>query len=170
MVTKEGLKEAALWIFRWFIAPALAALLIAGALLLSGFGKDIPIGGLLRRLFGKEAPKGLKQAEIASTVPSSRIDYAGNLIPVGQEDEKGFKQVPVVPIHPPDVFDDPGQVTFTTPEGKVETVELPKGVTSDQVEHVVVVTPSVVVVTVTSGSKVKSETIDSLLKKYAPES
>jgi len=171
MVTCAGIKEASFWVFRWFVAPIVALGLILLALTSSGFGKTFPIGGLLRRLFGKEAPERTK-AEVASSLDPERVDPAGNLIPLGTPDAKGFAQFPVVPIAVPDVFDDPETVTFTTPAGVIKTVDLPKGVTSDKVDKVdkvLIITPSVVVVTVKDSSTVKAATVDELLERYSKE-
>jgi hypothetical protein len=156
-------------VFRWIAAPLPALLLVVGALFLIALGvKNVQIGGLLNKLFGKEGPsKGNKAIYVANSVPEDRVDRDGKLIPPGTPDSKGHTQAVVVPIEEPGLFDDPNVIKITPP-GKKKPVEvvLPDGVKSKDVEKVVIVKPDVTVVTVTDSSGVTAESIDNLLERY----
>lgn len=155
------------WLARKLLAPGVALLIVVGAVILVALGfKELRIGGLLGSLFGKKEP-GQKAVDVANTVPKDRVDPKGNLIPIGTPDDKGIKQVPVVPIDEPGLFSDPTVVTYTPPGAdKPVEVKLPTGVTADQVDSVVVVSPEVTVITVKDTSGVSAKQIDDLLAKY----
>jgi hypothetical protein len=72
-----------------------------------------------------------------------------------------------VPINPPGLFSNPTTVTFTPP-GKTEPIEvkLPDGVRARDVDTVVVVSPTVTVVTVKDNSGVPTKRLDDLILKY----
>jgi hypothetical protein len=157
-------------VFRWVAAPLPALLLVAGAVLLVVFGvKNIQIGGLLNKLFGKEDKKatGNKAIDVANSVPKDRVDENGKLIPPGTSDSKGQTQAVVVPIKTPGLFDDPDVVKIVPP-GETDPVEvvLPDGVKAKDVDKVVIVKPDVTVITVKDSSGVKAKDVDDLLSKY----
>lgn len=154
-------------IARKLLAPGVALLVIVGAVLLVALGfKELQIGGLLGKLFGKPDPA-RKAIDIANTIPKGRVDENGNLIPVGQPDSKGIKQVQVVPIEEPGLFSDPSTVKIKPP-GAEEPIEvkLPDGVKAKDVDSVVIVSPEVTAVTVKDTSGVSAKTVDDLLAKY----
>jgi hypothetical protein len=148
---------------------ALVIIVIAVVLVSMGF-KELQIGGLLGRLLGKRggtSPDSGKTVELANSVDPKRIDADGNLIPIGTPDTQGMTQAAVVPIKPPGLFSDPNKVVFTAPgDTKSTTVILPEGVKNNQVEQVVVVTPTVVAVTVKDSTQVSAARVDDLLRKY----
>lgn len=146
-----------------------AVLLVIGAVVLVILGaKNIQIGGLLGKLFGKPDSKDNKKAlDVANTIPADRVDQNGNLIPIGQPDSKGVTQAKVVPIEMPGMFDDPSQVKILPPgETKPIVIDLPDGVKAADVDKVIVVTPEIMAVSVKDTSKVTPQDVDDLLKKY----
>lgn len=149
------------------LAPLLAVLVIMGALVLVAIGaKDLQIGGLLGKLLGKSDLSG-KTVEVTNTIDPNRIDANGKVILPGQPDSQGDTQAVVVPINPPGVFSDPNVVTFTPPgETKPVEVKLPDGVTSKDVDQIIVVNPEVLAVTVKDSSGIPTTKIDDLLSKY----
>jgi hypothetical protein len=158
-------------VWRWLAvklaAPGVALIIILVAILLVAMGcKELQIGGLLSRLFGKKTP-GERAIDVANTPPADRVDPKGNLIPPGVPDSKGQTQAVVVPIKEPGLFSNPDTVTFVPP-GETEPIEvqLPDGVKNKDVEKVVVVQPGKFVVTVSDKSNIPASTVDSLLKKY----
>ena len=160
------LKAAAAWVWAKLGVPGVALIIVAVGLLLVALGwKELQIGGILGRLFGKKPAPG--PVAVANTVPPGRVDSKGNLIPVGQPDSTGQTQVPVVPVHEPGFFSDPQTVKFTPPgaEKPVE-VRLPDGVKNTDVKQVIVIQPETVVVTVKDNSGVTAEKVDDLLAKY----
>jgi hypothetical protein len=139
-------------------APGIALIIIAGAVLLvcTGF-KNIQIGGLLGKLFGKKDPDN-RAIDVANSVPKDRVDANGKIIPQGEPDSHGMTQAVVVPID---------HVEFTPPgESKPTTIVLPTGVKAKDVEHVIVVKPGTFAVTVKDGSGITGKQVDDLLKKY----
>jgi len=143
----EAEKEPTFWdaswtwikrVFRWIAAPLPAILIVVGAIILVVLGvKDVQIGGLLNKLFGKEDKKatGNKAIDVANSVPKARVDKDGKLIPPGTPDSKGQTQAVVVPIEKPGLFGDPGIVKIVPP-GEKDPVEivLPDGVHSSSVD------------------------------------
>lgn len=161
------LKVILKWVATKLLAPGVALLLVIGAIVLVALGfKDLQIGGLLGKLFGKPDP-GKKAIDVANTIPKDRVDPNGNLIPIGQPDSKGDTQIQVVPIEQPGLFSNPDTVKYTPP-GQTEPVEvqLPDGVKAKDVESVVVVQPEVTVVTVKDNTGLSTSRIDDLLAKY----
>jgi hypothetical protein len=129
--------------------------------------KNIQIGGLLGKLFGKDPQDGKKPIDVANTVPEDRVDENGVIIKPGEPDSKGQTQAVVVPIEEPGLFDDPSKVKITPPgETKPIVIDLPDGVKAQDVDKVIVVKPEVYAVTVKDKSGIKGEDIDSLLDKY----
>jgi hypothetical protein len=154
------------WIRKYLLAPLPALLLVAAALLLVVLGvKDLKIGGLLAKLFGK--PEGKKAVDVANTIPTDRVDKDGKLIPPGTPDSKGMTQAVVVPVETGGLFSDPNVVKITPPgETKPVVVHLPDGVKSKDVDKVLVLKPEVYAVTVKDTSKVTGKQVDDLLSKY----
>ncbi len=156
-------------VFRWIAAPLSALFLVIGALILIVLGvKNIQIGGLLDKLFGKEPEnlKGKKAIDVANSIPKDRVSKDGKLIPLGTPDSKGQTQAVVVPIEEPGLFDDPGKIRITPPGGEVVEVELPDGVKAKDVDKVIITQPGDFVVTVKDSSKVTGKDVDDLLSKY----
>lgn len=156
-------------VFRWILAPLPAILLVVGAVILIVLGfKNVQIGGLLNKLFGKEDknPKGQKAIDVANSIPEDRVDKDGKLIPPGEPDSKGQTQAVIVPIEEPGLFDDPSKIKVTPPGGETIEVELPDGVKAKDVDKVVIVKPDVYAVTVKDSSGIKAKDVDNLLEKY----
>ena len=163
---KAFLATAWTWIRRYILAPLPALILVAVALVLVLLGfKNIQIGGLLAKLFGK--PEGQKAIDVANSVPDHRVDKDGRIIQPGTPDSKGMTQAVVVPVDTGGLFSDP-KVVKITPPGQTEPVivYLPDGVKSKDVHQVVIVRPDVVAVTVKDSSKIAPKTVDDLLAKY----
>lgn len=163
-------QSAWVWIkrvVRAIAAPLPALLLVIGAILLIALGvKNVQIGGLLAKLFGK-GPDGPKAIDVANTVPADRVDANGKVIPIGTPDSKGITQAQVVPIQQPGLMDDPNTVKVVPPgETKPVVVTLPDGVKAQDVDKVLVVKPEVYAVTVKDSSKVQAKDVDDLLAKY----
>ena len=157
-------------VFRWIglnlLAPGAALVVVLVAILLVAMGaKELQIGGLLAKLFGKKDPE--KAIDVANSVPPGRVDKDGKLIQPGTPDSKGDTQAVVVPIKEPGLFSNPNTVEFT-PSGadKPIEVQLPDGVKAKDVDKVVVVQPGKFVVTVKDDSGVTASKVDDLLKKY----
>ena len=157
-------------IFRWITAPLPAIFLVVGALILVALGfKNIQIGGLLGKLFGKDPKKGERALDIANTVPDDRVDEDGKLISPGKPDLGGQTQAVVVPIKKPGLFDDPSKVKVVPPgKDKAIDIDLPDGVKAKDVDKVVITQPGDFVVTVKDSSGILAKDVDSLLKKYGP--
>jgi hypothetical protein len=154
-------------IFRIVGASLPAILLILAVVVLALIGIKISIGGILAKLFGKVGDESKKTIEIANSIPKDRVDKNGKVIPQGVPDSTGQTQAVVVPIEKPGIFDDPSKIKVTPPgETKPIEIELPDGVKPADVEHVIIVTPEVVVVSVKDSSSVKGEDVDALLRKY----
>jgi hypothetical protein len=165
--TWEKIKVIFSWMGRYLIAPGVALLVVIGAVLLVAMGfKELQIGGLLGRLFGKKDPES-KSLEVINTPPPDRIDKEGKIIPPGTPDSKGQTQALVVPIEEPGLFSNPNVIKFTPPgETKPREVKLPDGVKAKDVDHVVIVSPTVTAITVKDSSGVTTKNIDDLLSKY----
>lgn len=154
--------------FRWIAAPLPAILLAIGAIILVVLGfKHLQIGGLLGKLFGADPKEGKKAIDVANSVPEDRVDKDGVIIKPGEPDSKGQTQAVVVPIEDPGVWGDPGKVTILPPgEDKPIVVDLPDGVSSSDVHQVIILRPSVMVVSVRDNSGIDAQHIDDLLRKY----
>lgn len=155
---------------RWTYAPVVAIVIILVVFVLVALGfKNIQLGGILGRLFGKDGknPTGKKAIDVANSVPEDRVDKDGNLIPIGTPDSTGQTQAKVVPIEEPGLFDDPSKIKVTPPgEDKPIEVILPDGVKAKDVDKVIILKPNVYVVTVKDASKVDASDVDDLLSKY----
>lgn len=153
--------------FRWVAAPLPAILLVVVAFTLVAMGfKDIQIGGILNKLFGKK-PQSKKAIDVANKVPEGRVDEDGKLIPLGEPDSKGMTQAVVVPIEEPGLFDDPDKIKVVPPGGKKAVeIELPDGVNVKDVDKVIITQPGDFVVTVKDTSRVRAADVDNLLNKY----
>lgn len=163
----DKLKAILQWMATKLVAPGVALVIIIVAILLVSMGwKELQIGGLLGKLFGKKEPE-QKAIDVANSVPPGRVGPDGKLIPQGTPDSKGDTQAVVVPIDDPGLFSNPNTVTFTPPgANKPVEVQLPDGVKAKDVEHVIVVKPDIMVVTVRDTSNIPAEKIDDLLSKY----
>jgi hypothetical protein len=165
---KSMLATSWAWIRKYLLAPLPALLLVAAAIFLIILGfKNVQIGGLLAKLFGK--PEGKKAVDVANTIPKDRVDKDGRLIQPGTPDSKGITQAVVVPIETGGLFSDPTIVKVTPPgESKPVVIHLPDGVKDKDVDKVIIVKPDVYAVTVKDSSKVTVEKVDDLLAKYGP--
>jgi len=149
------------------LSPGAAVILVLVAVVLSLLGfKNIQIGGLLGKLFGKKNPEN-SAIDVANSVPDGRVDENGNLIPKGVADSRGHTQATVVPIKKPGIFSDPNTVKFRPPgsDSDVE-VKLPVGVKAKDVDKVIVVKPGEFAVSVKDDSSVSAKDVDDLLSKY----
>jgi len=157
------------WVGSKILGPVLAVLLVLVAVLLVSMGfKELQIGGLLGKLFGKK-DEGKRVLDVANSVDPDRVGPDGKLIQPEQPDSTGQTQAVVVPIQEPGLFSDPKKVIYVPPgETKPIEVVLPDGVTNKDVAQVVVVKPDVVVVTVKDNSGIDAKKVDDLLKKYGP--
>jgi hypothetical protein len=149
------------------IGILLVILVVVIAILLVSLGfKELQIGGILSKLLGKKDSV-LKVLDIVNSVDPDRIDPKGNIIPIGKPDSSGNTQAVVVPIQEPGLFSDPKKVVITPPgEDKPVEIILPDGVTSKDVDQVIIVKPNVIVVSVHDNSGISSSDIDRLLSKY----
>jgi hypothetical protein len=154
------------WVRKYLLAPLPALLLVGLALLavICGF-KNVQIGGLLGKLFGK--PEGKKAVDVANSIPPDRIGKDGQVLQPGKPDSQGITQAVVVPVETGGLFSDPTVVKVTPPgETKAITIHLPDGVKDKDVHQVVMLTPEIVAVTVKDTSKVSAKKVDDLLSKY----
>jgi len=150
------------------VGPGVVLVLVVVAIILVSLGiKNIQIGGLIGRIFGKKKPEHTA-IDVANSVPTARVDDKGKIIPIGVPDSKGMTQAAVVPIQNPGIFSNPDHVVFTPPgDTKPIEIQLPVGVKAKDVERVIVVKPTKFVVTVKDKSGIKAATVDDLLKKYS---
>lgn len=125
---------------RYPLATAATAALVALAVAALVFGKQLQIGGLLGKLWGrKDSPD-----DPVLRPPPGRVDPStGTPIEPGHPDPGGFVQPVPVEIKEPGIFSDPGRVTVVTPDGKEVDVKLPTGVQNKDVKQVVMVAPNV---------------------------
>jgi len=136
---KAFAKSVGKWLIRYPIAAAVAVFVIVGGLALVFLGKDVQLGGILGRLFGKE-----KGQNARGVVPPDRVDGDGKPIQPGESDEKGYVQAPVsTEIKDPGIFDDPGTITVVHPEKGEVVIDLPEGVKNRDVREVVEIEPDV---------------------------
>lgn len=165
--TWASFKAALSWVAAKLLGPIGAVLLIVVALVLVSMGfKELQIGGLLSKLLGRKSPS-TSPVDVANTVPPSRVDSTGKIIPPGTPDQKGDVQAVVVPIKDPGLFSNPTTVTFIPPgQTAPVTIDLPTGVKNSDVAQVIVVKPEVYAVTVKDDSGISAQHVDELLKKY----
>lgn len=156
------------WAGKNLLAPVVAVVLIIVAVVLVSMGfKDLQIGGLLGKLFGRTQDDTKKSIDVINSIDPGRIDKNGKVIPLNQPDGKGDTQVQVVPINQPGLFSDPNVVTFTPPNAdKPISIVLPDGVTNKDVDKVVIVSPGIHAITVKDSSGIDAKKIDDLLVKY----
>lgn len=158
-----GVRRVPPKLFRLLLA--LVVILVAVVLVSMGF-KELQIGGLLSKIFGRTASN-LKASGIVNTIDPDRVDQNGKVIPIGQPDSRGITQAVVVPIEGTGLFSDPKTVKIIPPgEEKAIDIVLPDGVTNKDVEQVILIKPGVVAVTVKDSSGVSAQEIDDLLRKY----
>lgn len=158
-------KEVLQWVRRNIFSPPILFLVSVVGLLLIGFGFRVFLGGWFRAIRGIPDPE-TKSVEPIPPIDPDRVDKNGNVIPQGEQDEKGWTQPKVYPIQPPDILSSEDIVVVDTHDGPLE-IELPKGVTVEEVKEVVIIKPGVVTVTVTNQDKVAdNQTLDTLVEKY----
>lgn len=165
--TWDKIVSAAKWTLHNLLGPVLVIVVTMGAGLLVLLGlKDLKIGGLIGTLLGEKKPTDTAIG-VANSIPSDRVDSSGKLIPIGTADATGMTQAAVVPILDLGTFGNHNTVSFTAPGDSEPTeINLPTGVKSGDVEHVVVVQPGKFAVTVKDSSGIPASSIDDLLKKY----
>lgn len=139
---KEYLKRlgASIWAFtlKYPLAIAVTAAVVVGAFFLALSGKQIQIGGILGKLWGRKEP------DLRGVPPQDRKDADGKTIQPGESDDKGFVQAPVaVAIKDQGIFGDPKTVTVVHPDKGEVTILLPTGVKNKDVKEVIEVTPDV---------------------------
>jgi hypothetical protein len=162
-------------IWRWMAvnlaAPGVAVLIVIVAIILVAMGwKELQVGGLLARLFGKDTGS-KKVIDVVNKPSPKRVDANGHIILPGTSDSKGQTQAQVVPVQEPGLFSNPSTIKFTPPgESKPVEVVLPDGVSNRDVDTVVVVRPGEFAVTVKDSSSVKGKSLDDLLAKYGGKS
>lgn len=125
---------------RYPVAVVLSVLLIAAVAVLFYFGKTVQVGGLLGRLWGRGSGS---TPNLRAVVPPARVDAAGNPIPVGASDGKGFVQAVQVPMKEPGILSNPSTVTVVHPDRGVEVIDLPAGVKNTDVKTVIEISPKV---------------------------
>lgn len=127
------------WLVRYPLAAAAAAAVIVGAVFLLLMGKNVQIGGLLGKLFGKK-----KVPNARGVPPEGRVDDDGKPIRPGESDGKGWVQAPAIEeIKKPGLFDDPDTITIVHPEKGDVKIDLPEGVKNSDVREVVEIEPDV---------------------------
>ena len=126
---------------RYPLAAAATVLIVVGAVLITVFGKNIQIGGLLGKIWGK---KPNVDPNIRVLPPTERVDGKGDVIPPGQPDDKGYVQTPAsIEIKEPGLFSDDSTITIIHPENGEIVLPLPTGVKNKDVESVIEIQPSV---------------------------
>lgn len=127
------------WMVRYPLAIAATVLLVVGSILLLAFGKNVQLGGILGKLFGKE-----NNTNARGVPPPGRTDENGKVIQPGESDEKGFVQAPALKaIKDPGLFDNPNVLVIEHPEKGEVRIELPKGVKNSDVKEVIEIEPDV---------------------------
>ena len=161
------LKAILHWMAIKLAAPGVALVVIIVAVLLVSMGfKELQIGGLLGKLLGRKADVNA-DPNVANTVPPGRVDKDGKLIPQGTPDSKGIVQATVVPIeNTGGLFSNPDTVKVTPPGQDPIVVQLPDGVKANDVDKVIIISPTQVVISVKDTSGVSAQQVDDLLKKY----
>ncbi len=134
-------KKFLLFFIRYPFAIAVTVFIILFALFLAIGGKNIQIGGILSKLWGKkeENDNGIKVIP-----PNTRIDDSGKIIEPGVSDNSGFVQVKDnIEIKDPGLFSDPTKLIVIHPEKGEMVIPLPKGVSNTDVKQIVEVKPDV---------------------------
>lgn len=121
------------------LATAASVFVVIGAVLLMIFGKrEIQIGGILGKLWGK------KPIESRVIPPEERKTPDGTPILPGQSDKEGFVQaLPTTTIKNPGLFSDPKIVVIQN-AGKEVKIPLPVGVRNKDVAEVTIIDTNVV--------------------------
>jgi hypothetical protein len=124
---------------RYPLATAATVFVVIGAVLLMIFGKrEIQIGGILGKLWGK------KPIESRVIPPEERTNPDGTPILPGQSDKEGFVQaLPTTTIKKPGLFSDP-KIVIIESGGKEVKIPLPTGVKNKDVAEVTIIKPDVV--------------------------
>ena len=127
------------WFIRYPIAATISIIVIVVAVILTVVGKDIQIGGLLGKLFGRESKPNAR-----GIPPKERVNEDGTPILPGESDDRGFVQSPALKtIKTPGLFDDPKTITIVHPDKGDVKIDLPKGVENKDVREVVEIEPDV---------------------------
>ncbi len=158
------LSEAFAWFRKNILSPPVLFVVVVVGLILIGFGFRVFLGGIFRKIRGLPDPE-IKSLEPIAPIDPDRVDGAGNVILPGKIDDRGWVQPQVYPVPPPDILSDENVVTVTTPDGPLD-IELPRGVTIEEVKEVVVIKPGTATVTVHNREEIPEETLDTLLDKY----
>jgi hypothetical protein len=153
---------------KYVLAPIPVILLVVVACILVACGVEhVQIGGLIGKLLGKKPGPEQKTIHIANSVPAERVREDGTLIAIGEPDSKGLTQAQVVAIEKPGLFGDPKTVKIVVPgTNEPVVVQIPDGVKAKDIEHVVIIKPTILAVTVKSSSAIKAQDVDDLLAKY----
>jgi hypothetical protein len=123
---------------RYPLACAVTVFLVVAAIAMAAAGKQLQIGGILAKLWGKKAP------DIRGIPPQDRKDADGKTIQPGESDDKGFVQAPVsVEIKDPGIFGDPKVVTVVHPDKGEVKILLPDGVKNKDVKEVTEISPDI---------------------------
>lgn len=132
-------KSVGKWLLRYPLAAAATVFIVAAGVALILMGKDVQLGGIIGRLFGREKGKNVR-----GVPPEGRRDEKGEPIPPGESDEKGYVQAPVsTEIKKPGLFDDPDTIVVVHPEKGEVVIDLPEGVKNKDVREVVEIRPDV---------------------------
>lgn len=153
---------------KYVLAPIPVILVvIVGCILVACGVQRVQLGGLIGKLLGKKSDPERKTIHIANSVPPDRVREDGTLIAIGEPDSRGLTQAQVVAIEKPDLFGDPKTIKIVVP-GTTEpvVVQVPDGVKAKDIEHVVIIEPKILAVTVKSSSSVRGQDVDDLLAKY----
>lgn len=148
-------KTALTWFLRYPLAIIAAILFIAFFIAVSQtpWGKKINPGKCLKWLFGKwsQTPN---EVDEANSVAKGRVEE------IGETDEKGSTQTPVVKIKPnANPLRDKSKLTVENPNtGKTEVIHLPSGVQDSDVKKVTHVEGSTYTIGVKS-EKAKTPTL-----------
>jgi hypothetical protein len=122
------------------LTVAATVVLAVGAVVMAMAGRDVQIGGLLEKMFGKKKTN----TDIKVLPPIERVDTGGNQIFPGESDDKGYVHSPVsTKIVEPGVFSNPDEIVVVHPEKGEVTIPLPAGVKNKDVAEVIEVEPDV---------------------------
>jgi len=157
----------------WVITLIIVALVVLVSCLIPIILKKFNVGGLIGRLLGTKSATSSDVIEVANSVPESRLDPAGEPIPQGVPDSKGYTQWKVYPVEvSKNPFRDKSVLTVaatapasaTAADGAVvlpaapvlKKLVLPVGVIDSDVSKVVEVRPSIYVIEVKDMSGVSA--------------
>lgn len=152
------IKKIWTWLGRYPLAVLAAFALVVFAtliLIFRGPKNRFNVGGLVGRLFGREAPE-----KTANIVPDKRVEG------VGEPDGKGWVQQEVKPLdRSRNPFRDKGVVVIPTESGEEKRVALPSGVLDTDIQMVLVTEPSRYEVVVLRAPQPVGEDVVDLLRR-----